>query len=179
MKIRKYFINNYIIVILIFVIIYGFLGYMFFIAKQYLGLFVLVILAVLLLNRRIVLYEDKIKIIQGYKKIEIEFDLIKGLRIGDYKPKFSKGSIPVVYAKMKDNKVKIFYYTSYPRKSMNEIIVYALKTNNMIKFDSNIKALIRNEESDYDIRNRKKEKQSFILMIIAIIITVIYSKLGK
>ena len=179
MKIRKYFMNNYIIAILSLVIMYVFLGYMCFITKQYLGLFALFIVAVKLLNRRIVLYEDKIKIIQGYKKIEIEFDLIKSLRIGDYKPKFSRFSIPAIYAKMKDNKVKIFYHTSYSREAMNEIIRYALKKNNMINLDSNINALIRNEESEYDIKNRKKEKQTFIVMIVAIMIAIIYSKLGK
>ncbi|EKQ57604.1 MULTISPECIES: hypothetical protein [unclassified Clostridium] len=179
MKIRKYFINNYIIAILSLVIMYGFLGYMFLITKQYLGLFVLFIIAVIVLNRRIVLYEDKIKIIQGYKKIEIEFDFIKSLRIGDYKPKFSKVSISAIYVKMKDNKIKIFYYASYSRESMNEIIGYALKKNNMIKFDSNINELIRNKESEYDIKNQKKEKQTFILMIVAIMIAIIYFKLGK
>ncbi len=177
MRIRKYFMNNYIIVVLSIVIMYGFLGYMCFIIKQYLGIFLLFIMAVMLLNRRIILYEDKIKIIQGYKKIELEFDLIDSLRIGDYKPKLSKESIPAIYAKMKDNKVKIFYYTSYSRESINEIIVYTLKKNNMIKFDSNINALIRNKESEYDIKNRKKEKQTLILMIVAIIIAVIYSKI--
>ena len=158
MKIRKHFIKNYIIAILSLVIMYGLLGYMFFISKQYLGLFALFIIEVILLNRRIVLYEDKIKIIQGYKKIKIEFDLINSLRIGDYKPKFSKWSIPAVYAKMKDNKVKIFYYTSYSTESMKETIGYALKKNNMINLDSNIKALISNKESEYDIKNRKKSK---------------------
>jgi hypothetical protein len=61
-------------------------------------------------------------------------------------------SIPAIYANMKDNNVKIFYYTSYSRESMNEIIGYVLKMNNTIKFDSNINSLIRNKESEYHIK---------------------------
>jgi len=88
-------------------------------------------------------------------------------------------NIPAIYAIMKDRNTKIFYYSSYSRESIIEIINYATKKNNGINLDSNIKAIIKNEDSKYDIKRKKDEKQTIILMIVAVIITIIYVKFIK
>jgi hypothetical protein len=176
MKIGVYFIKNYMIPILIIIVMYGAFGYVFIMTKQYLGILALVFIAVLLLNRRIILYKDKVIVIQGYKKIEIEFSTLESLKIADYRPKFSHVGMPAIYAILKDSKQKIFYYSSYSRESIIEIINYAITKNSMIKLDLNTKELISHKESKYDIKKRKDEKQTLILMVVAIIITIIYAK---
>lgn len=158
MKIRSYFVKNYMMPIAIVTVMYGILGYSLFISKEYLGVFCIVMCTVFILNRRIILYEDRIIVYDGFRRTKIEFNFVNSLKVSNYKSKLAKvGNIPTMFIKMKDNKIKrIYYYTVYSRESMIEIVEYALKKNRKIKLDPKIKALIRNEESEYDIRTPKK-----------------------
>jgi hypothetical protein len=178
-KIRVYFIKNYIIQILVLVVMYGAIGYGCVLTKQYFGVFIVSILGFILLNRRIILYQYKIKIIQNYKKIEIRFDTIESLKIADYKPKFSKANIPAIYVSMKDGITKIVYHSSYQKESIIEIINFIIKKNKNIYLDSNVEAIINNRESKYEQKRKMDERQTIMLMIVAVIITIIYAKFGR
>lgn len=174
MKIRRYFINNYIIAIVSIVFMYGIFGYFCFISKAYIGIFGMVIFAFLILNRKMILYEDKIMIFEGFRRTKIEFNSVKSLKLDNYTPKLaSRVSVPAMHATMKDNKVNIIYYRAYSKESIIEIMECALKKNNRIKLDSNVKALIRKEESEYDIRIRKREKRTAILMTVVVVAIII------
>lgn len=179
MKVRTYFINNYIIQILFLVLMCSAIGYGCILSKQYLGVFTVTILGFILLNRRIILYENKMKIIQNYKNIEIQFDLIESLKINDYKPKFSKVSIPAIYVNLKGGITKIVYYSSYQKESLAEILNLIRKKNKNVFLDSNVEAIINHTESTYDQKRKADEKQTIILMVGAVILAVIYVKFGK
>lgn len=173
MKIRTYFIKNYILAILLFMTMYSIFGYCLFISKEYLGVLCMGIASFWILNRRIILYEDKIVVYNGFRRTKIEVDFVKRLKIGDYRPALSRDSIPTIFVNMKNDEKKRIYYNSYSRESIAEIIEHALKKNKNIKLDTNTKALIRNTESEYDIKIRKREKMTVVLMIISIVATII------
>lgn len=176
MKIKTYFPKFYFISILVISIIYGFFIYFLIWDKQYLYPLVIISIIVIAFNRRIIVYEDKLVIFQSYKKIIIPFDLIKSLGIYIHLPLLSRVSFPAIYVDLEDNKQKNFSHNSYSKKAISEIISYIITKNNSITFDSNIKALVNNEESDIDIYQRKEGKKVIIIMLIVIIIAIVYAK---
>lgn len=146
MKVKSYFIKNYIVSIISITVMYGIVAYISILTKQYVGVFVIALLGLMLLNRRVILYEDRVVIFQLYKKLNIKFDSIKSFKVSEYKPMLSKVGIPTIYVKLKDKKKEVFFYSSYPRESIEEVIEFALKKNNMICVDSNIKSILKKED---------------------------------
>jgi len=144
MKIRSYGVKNYMLRIVCTTVMYGILGYLFFMSKEYIGVFCILMCTIFILNWRIDLYEDKIIVYEGFKIKRIKFDFINSLDVGDYNPKFSKiNNIPTMFVKMEDDKIRrIYYYNTYSRETMIEIVDYSLKRNGKIKLGSNIKAYI-------------------------------------
>lgn len=160
--------------ILIVAVMYGVIGYLLLLTKQYYGITILIIIVFLMFNRRINLYDDKIEVYQLYKKVNIRFDLIQSIKIADYKVRFSNATLPSLYLTLKDGKEKVVHHSSYAKESIIEIIEHILKYDNSIKVDSNVKALIGNEESEYDLKIKKDNKQTVNAMMVGLIVGIIY-----
>lgn len=183
MKVNRYFPKNFIKLLLSATIIFSATSYfMNLIFKFDLPISIvcnsiLIIGSVLIFNRRIILYEDRVIIIQMYKKIEIKFECIMSLNIQKYTPEMSNMSTDVICATLKHDMHEIFYYKPYERESIIEIINYAYRKNNNIKIDSNIEVLIGNKVSEYDLSQRteiKKEQIILAVFIIGMVIKMIY-----
>lgn len=144
MKIRSYVVKNYMLRIVCTTVMYGILGYLSFMAKEYIGVFCILMCTIFILNWRIDLYEDKIIVYEGFKIKRIKFDFIKSLDVGNYEPKIPKiNNMPTMFVKMEDDKIRrIYYYNTYSRETMIEIVDYSLKRNGKIKLGSKIKAYI-------------------------------------
>jgi hypothetical protein len=88
--VKRFFPDNYIIQILITLVMYGLIGYFAWVGtKQYFVVPILLGLSFYILNKRIYLYNDRVVIIQGFKKTEIDFAKVIAFSIGDFTPKFS------------------------------------------------------------------------------------------
>lgn len=136
MKIRSYFPRFYALFLIIIAVTYSIVAYFFIKYDFYIAVFVLLIIAICYINS-VILYDDRIVILQFYQLIRIKFDLIEKIEFGNYRE-----GIPAIIFYVRNGKRKVFFYKLYTKEASIEFIKYALKINNNIELDSKVKAFI-------------------------------------
>jgi predicted CopG family antitoxin len=71
----------------------------------------------------------------------------------------------------------VFYYKQYSKHSISEIIETAVERKKDIELCSNINALLKNEESDYDIYKRKQNMTTLIITVVVLIVIYVINQI--
>lgn len=137
MKIRTYFPRFYFVFLFVLAVVYAIFAYVFtkigIFPEIFIPLLVIIFLAYL---SWVHLYDDHIFIIQFYQISKIRFEQIERIEIGEYR------NAPVLYFQLKNGKRKRFFYRTYTKQPLIDIIETALKKNTMIELDTQIKKLM-------------------------------------
>ena len=133
-------------------------------------IFVLFLLC-LIVNRRVVLGDDTIKVVSGFKSSKIELKDISSLKVETRRIGVSKVYVPalVIHSVWSTEKPKYILYLVYKKSDICEIVNLILTRNSKVELDHEVELIINNQKSSAEIRFNK----SYWIALLATVAGVI------
>jgi hypothetical protein len=128
---------------------------------------------------KIVIRDDYVMSVNGFIRIRIPYENIRSLRITDYRPKFSRGAVPVILINCNVIKAVPIYFRRYKEKDIVSVIDYLISKNLKIQVSNDITDLLNNKESTLMRKIKKDEKIQIIFILGAILLAALIYLLKK